>query len=45
MNEEFFPRSRRAEILTTGIFGIFRGLKSLPGEEIGKKSHLWTGTN
>jgi hypothetical protein len=33
--------SRRAEILTAGIWLIFRGLKFPPNNEIGENSHLW----
>jgi hypothetical protein len=43
-NEDFFPRSRRAIKITTGIFPIFRGLFFEPDNEIGKKDHLWTDT-
>ena len=33
------------EILTAGIWLIFRGLKFPPNNEIGENSHLWMGTN
>jgi hypothetical protein len=36
-NVQFCPRSRKAKILTTGIPGVFRGLKFEPDAEIGQK--------
>jgi hypothetical protein len=37
---QFWPRSRKAKISTAGIYGIFRGLKFEPEEEIGQKGHF-----
>jgi len=34
-NGNFCSSSRKAKILTTGIYGIFRGLKFEPDAEIG----------
>jgi len=36
-NIQFCPSSRKAKILTTGIQGVFRGLKFEPDAEIGQK--------
>jgi len=36
-NGNFCSSSRKAKISTTGIYGIFRGLKFEPDAEIGKK--------
>ncbi len=36
-NVQFCSRSRKAKILTTGIYGIFRGLKFESDAEIGQK--------
>jgi hypothetical protein len=36
-NVQFCPRSRKAKILTTGIPGVFRGLKFETDAEIGQK--------
>ena len=36
-NVQFCSRSRKAKILTTGIYGIFRGLKVEPNADIGQK--------
>jgi len=36
-NGNFYSSSRRAKISTTGIYGIFRGLKFEPDSEIGQK--------
>jgi hypothetical protein len=44
-NEIFSSSFRRAEILTAGIWLIFRGLKFPPNNEIGENSHLWMDTN
>jgi hypothetical protein len=41
----FSSSFRRAEILTAGIWLIFRGLKFPPNNEIGENSHLWMGTS
>ena len=35
-NVQFCSRSRKAKILTTGIPGVFRGLKFEPDAEIGQ---------
>jgi hypothetical protein len=39
-NGIFSLSSRRAKILTTGIYLIFRGLKFSPNTEIGENSHF-----
>jgi len=36
-NVHFFSRSRKENILTTGIHGVFRGLKYEPDADIGEK--------
>ncbi len=36
-NVQFCSRSRKAKILTTGIHGVFRGLKYEPDADIGQK--------
>ena len=36
-NVQFCSRSRKAKILTTGIHGVFRGLKFEPDADIGQK--------
>jgi len=36
-NVQFCSRARKAKILTTGIYGIFRGLKFESDAEIGQK--------
>ena len=45
INEIFSLSSRRAEILTAGIWLIFRGLKFPPNNEIGENSHLGMDTS
>jgi hypothetical protein len=37
---QFWPRSRKVKTSTAGIYGIFRGLKFEPDEEIGQKGHF-----
>jgi len=37
-NVQFCSRSRKAKILTTGIHGVFRGLKFEPDTDIGQIS-------
>jgi hypothetical protein len=38
---QFWSRSRKAKISTTGIYGIFRGLKFVPDKEIGQKGEFF----
>ena len=40
---DFYSSSRKAKILTTGIYVIFRGLKFEPDEEIGQKGAFFKG--
>ena len=42
-NAQFCSSSRKAKILTTGIHGVFRGLKFEPDEEIGQKGVFFKG--
>ena len=42
-NGNFCSSSRKAKISTTGIYGIFRGLKFEPGAEIGQKVPFYKG--
>ena len=42
-NVQFCSSSRKAKILTTGIYCIFRGLKFEPDAEIGQKGTLCKG--
>jgi hypothetical protein len=42
-NAQFWSRSRKAKILTTGIYAIFRGLKFEPDAEIGPKGAFCKG--
>ena len=42
-NVQFCPSSRKAKILTAGIYGIFRGLKFEPDAEIGQKGTFFKG--
>ena len=42
-NVQFCLSSRKAKILTTGIYWIFRGLKFEPDVEIGQKGTLCKG--
>jgi len=42
-NVQFCSSSRKAKILTTGIYWIFRGLKFEPDAEIGQKGTLCKG--
>jgi hypothetical protein len=42
-NGDFYSSSRKAKISTTGIYGIFRGLKFEPNAEIGKKAPFCKG--
>ena len=42
-NVQFRSRSRRMRILTTGIYSIFRGLKSECNAEIGRKGTFCKG--
>jgi len=42
-NVQFYSSSRKAKILTTGIYWIFRGLKFEPDAEIGQKGTLCKG--
>ena len=42
-NVQFCSRSRKAKILTTGIHGVFRGLKFEPDTEIGQKRAFFDG--
>jgi len=42
-NVQFWSRSRKAKISTTGIYGIFRGLKFEPDAEIEQKGAFFKG--
>jgi len=42
-NVQFCSSSRKAKILTTGIYWIFRGLKFESDAEIGQKGTLFKG--
>ena len=42
-NANFCSSSRKAKILTTGIHGVFRGLKFEPDAEIGQKGVFFKG--
>jgi hypothetical protein len=42
-NAQFCSISRKAIILTTGIHGVFRGLKFEPDAEIGQKGAFCDG--
>jgi len=42
-NAQFCSSSRKAKILTAGIYGIFRGLKFEPDTEIGQKGVFFKG--
>ena len=44
-NVQFWSRSRKARISTTGIYRIFRGLKFEPNAEIGQKGRFFKGLN
>jgi len=44
-NVQFWSSSRKAQILTTGIYWIFRGLKFETDAEIGQKGTLCKGLN
>jgi hypothetical protein len=39
-NVQFWPRSRKAKISTTGIYVIFRGLKFEPDQRLGKRGYF-----
>ena len=42
-NVQFCPKSRKAKILTVGIYGIFRGLRFEADAEIGHKVPVFRG--
>jgi hypothetical protein len=42
-NVQFWSRSRKAKISTTGIYGIFRGLKFEPDAEFEQKGTFFKG--
>jgi hypothetical protein len=42
-NVQFWPRSKKARILTTGIPGVFRGLEFEPDAEVGQKGAFFKG--
>jgi len=44
-NADFYSSSRKANILTTGIHRVFRGLKFEPDAEIGEKKGFCKGLN
>jgi hypothetical protein len=44
-NVQFWSRSRKAKISTTGIYGIFRGLKFESDAELGQKGAFFKGLN